>query len=55
MKKYTMSFGASLDHRCEQGRVLGRFNVEIPTPDEESFFAACGVDYLPPEERHGRP
>ena len=37
--------------RCEGGRVLGRGRVEVPTPTEEDFFAACGVDYLPPEER----
>ncbi len=37
--------------RCEEGRVLGRGRVEVPTPDEEAFFSACGVAWVPPEER----
>jgi DNA polymerase/3'-5' exonuclease PolX len=37
--------------RCEHGRVLGRGGVEVPTPDEEAFFAACGVAYVRPEDR----
>ncbi len=37
--------------RCEEGRVLGRFGVEVPTPTEEDFFRACGVAWVPPEER----
>ena len=41
--------------RCEHGRVLGRGGVVVPTPDEASFFAACDVAWLPPEERHERP
>lgn len=41
--------------RCEQGRVQrsvpGQGWTEVPTPTEADFFAACGVAWVPPEER----
>lgn len=38
-------------HSCVAGRVIGPLGEEVPTPTEESFFAACGVEWLAPEER----
>jgi DNA polymerase/3'-5' exonuclease PolX len=41
--------------RCEDGRVVSSgllgLDEEVWTPDEESFFGACGVRYVPPEQR----
>lgn len=37
--------------RCERGRVLRGVDEVIPTETEEAFFEACGVPWVPPEER----
>src|SRR6476469_5683070 len=36
------------------GAALWRGSAFVPTPDEASFYAALGLDFIPPELREGR-
>jgi DNA polymerase/3'-5' exonuclease PolX len=36
--------------RCQDGAVW-RGNVKLATPEEADFFRACGLPWVPPEER----
>lgn len=38
-------------YRCEDGRVLDSRNERIPCPEENDFFKAAGVQWIPPERR----
>lgn len=40
-----------LSRRCVDGHVETVDGDRIPTPTEAHFFGACGLRYLPPEER----
>lgn len=40
-----------LSRRCTQGHVETEAGERIPTPTEADFFAAAGLDCLPPERR----
>lgn len=37
--------------RCEDGRVLDHEERLVSCPEEEDFFGACDVAWVPPEER----